>query len=230
MSWKRLSKPGKVVIRPGRGRLAKFATDIVWLRSTSSSSSSSSSNHHETTRILLLCSPSHQSGHICHHHRTVRHRHRRRDTLSRYPVEYASPSNPTCLLRSLTLIFQVVGAATPSFAPLLFAIFCYVAAAIQILGFLGVARVSGSPRPSCLTSSHTHRKNQSCIVDTSLFTQAHVSQCFPLLLSGLSFLPLVTPPPNPIASPLSFQLAGPMAARHQRARLSVIYLRGLTLV
>ncbi|KAH0838366.1 hypothetical protein J3R83DRAFT_6646 [Lanmaoa asiatica] len=35
---------------------------------------------------------------------------------------------------------SIVGAATPSFAPALFAVFCYVAAAIQILGFLGVAQ------------------------------------------------------------------------------------------
>ncbi|KAF8560428.1 hypothetical protein OG21DRAFT_1430246 [Imleria badia] len=35
---------------------------------------------------------------------------------------------------------SIVGAATPSFAPALFAVFCYVAAAVQIIGFLGVAR------------------------------------------------------------------------------------------
>ncbi|KAH7931033.1 hypothetical protein BV22DRAFT_1053708 [Leucogyrophana mollusca] len=35
---------------------------------------------------------------------------------------------------------SIVGAATPSFAPWLFAIVCYVGAAIQILGFLGVAQ------------------------------------------------------------------------------------------
>ncbi|KAF8843993.1 hypothetical protein BDN67DRAFT_1000520 [Paxillus ammoniavirescens] len=35
---------------------------------------------------------------------------------------------------------SIVGAATPSFAPWLLALFCYVAAAIQILGFLGVAQ------------------------------------------------------------------------------------------
>ncbi|KAN0100691.1 hypothetical protein V8E55_000675 [Tylopilus felleus] len=35
---------------------------------------------------------------------------------------------------------SIVGAATPSFAPALFAVFCYVAAAVQILGFLGVAQ------------------------------------------------------------------------------------------
>ncbi|KAG9314430.1 hypothetical protein JVU11DRAFT_5227 [Chiua virens] len=35
---------------------------------------------------------------------------------------------------------SIVGAATPSFAPLLFAIFCYVAAAIQIMGFVAVAQ------------------------------------------------------------------------------------------
>ncbi|KAI9572895.1 hypothetical protein HD554DRAFT_2014168 [Boletus coccyginus] len=35
---------------------------------------------------------------------------------------------------------SIVGAATPSFAPALLAAFCYVAAAIQVLGFLAVAR------------------------------------------------------------------------------------------
>jgi NADH:ubiquinone oxidoreductase subunit 3 (subunit A) len=34
-----------------------------------------------------------------------------------------------------------VGAVTPSFAALLFAILCFVAAAIQVLGFIGVAKV-----------------------------------------------------------------------------------------
>jgi len=37
---------------------------------------------------------------------------------------------------------SIVGAATPSFAKWIFAIVCYVAAAIQILGFLGVAKDS----------------------------------------------------------------------------------------
>ncbi|KIK71086.1 hypothetical protein GYMLUDRAFT_150117 [Collybiopsis luxurians FD-317 M1] len=35
---------------------------------------------------------------------------------------------------------SIVGAATPSFAPWLFGIVCLVAAAVQVLGFLGVAR------------------------------------------------------------------------------------------
>ncbi|EGO00464.1 hypothetical protein SERLA73DRAFT_181069 [Serpula lacrymans var. lacrymans S7.3] len=35
---------------------------------------------------------------------------------------------------------EIVGAATPSFAPWLFAIVCYIAAAIQLLGFMGVAQ------------------------------------------------------------------------------------------
>ncbi|KAI6047567.1 hypothetical protein EDC04DRAFT_2556324 [Pisolithus marmoratus] len=35
---------------------------------------------------------------------------------------------------------SIVGAATPSVAPWLFAIICYVGAAVQILGFLGVAQ------------------------------------------------------------------------------------------
>lgn len=37
---------------------------------------------------------------------------------------------------------SIVGAATPSFAKWIFAIVCYVAAAIQVFGFLGVARES----------------------------------------------------------------------------------------
>lgn len=37
---------------------------------------------------------------------------------------------------------SIVGAATPSFAKWVFAIVCYVAAGIQVLGFLGVARES----------------------------------------------------------------------------------------
>jgi hypothetical protein len=35
---------------------------------------------------------------------------------------------------------SIVGAATPSFAPWLLAVFCYIAAAIQVFGFLGVAK------------------------------------------------------------------------------------------
>jgi len=35
---------------------------------------------------------------------------------------------------------SIVGAATPSFAPWLFAIICYVGAAVQVFGFLGVAK------------------------------------------------------------------------------------------
>ena len=54
-----------------------------------------------------------------------------------------SPSPSLCSPQPHSYL-QVVGAATPSFAPGLFAAFCYVAAAIQILGFLGVAQVSGS--------------------------------------------------------------------------------------
>ncbi|EIN14212.1 hypothetical protein PUNSTDRAFT_49034 [Punctularia strigosozonata HHB-11173 SS5] len=37
---------------------------------------------------------------------------------------------------------SIVGAATPSFAPWLFAIICYVAAGVQVLGFFGVSRES----------------------------------------------------------------------------------------
>jgi len=37
---------------------------------------------------------------------------------------------------------SIVGAATPSFAKWIFTIACYVAAAVQVLGFLGVARES----------------------------------------------------------------------------------------
>jgi hypothetical protein len=62
-------------------------------------------------------------------------------------LSVATPSSkhpsPPRVLRSLTPTVQVVGAVTPSFAPALLAAFCYAAAALQILGFLGVARVSG---------------------------------------------------------------------------------------
>ena len=114
-------------------------------------------------------------------------------------LSVATPSSkhkfPPVALRSLTLTFQVVGAATPSFAPALFAAVCYVAAAIQILGFLGVAQVR-TPFHRISLLSHKHRTNQSCIADTPLSTQVQLSQCSPSLLLGLSFLPLVTPPPN----------------------------------
>jgi hypothetical protein len=43
----------------------------------------------------------------------------------------------------------VVGAATPSFARWIFAAICYVGAFIQVLGFIGVARV-------CILFSHVH--------------------------------------------------------------------------
>jgi hypothetical protein len=39
---------------------------------------------------------------------------------------------------------SVVGAATPSFAPWILAIVCFVGAAIQVLGFIGVAKVAFS--------------------------------------------------------------------------------------
>lgn len=45
--------------------------------------------------------------------------------------------------RALTEIYcAVVGASTPSFAKWIFAIVCYVAAALQLLGIIAVAQVS----------------------------------------------------------------------------------------
>ncbi|KAF9240852.1 hypothetical protein BU15DRAFT_87428 [Melanogaster broomeanus] len=44
------------------------------------------------------------------------------------------------LTEQFVLALSIVGAATPSFAPALLAVFCYIAAAIQILGLLGVAQ------------------------------------------------------------------------------------------
>lgn len=43
----------------------------------------------------------------------------------------------------------VVGAVTPSFASLVFAIVCFVAAGVQILGFIGVVKVLGPSPPDC---------------------------------------------------------------------------------
>ena len=53
----------------------------------------------------------------------------------------SSESTTTSDLWQLTCACVVVGAATPSFAPWLLAIVCYVGAALQILGFIGVAQV-----------------------------------------------------------------------------------------
>lgn len=39
-------------------------------------------------------------------------------------------------------IFQVVGASTPSIAPVILAILCFVITVVQVLGFIGVAKVS----------------------------------------------------------------------------------------
>lgn len=44
----------------------------------------------------------------------------------------------------LICVILVVGAATPSFAKWIFAIVCFVAAAVQFLGFMGVSSVCPS--------------------------------------------------------------------------------------
>ena len=58
------------------------------------------------------------------------------------PSRNCAPILPSSLLRPLCL---VVGAATPSFARWIFAAICYVGAMIQVLGFVGVAKVCISP-------------------------------------------------------------------------------------
>lgn len=50
----------------------------------------------------------------------------------------------------------VVGASTPSFAKWITAVVCYVAAAIQILGFIGVSRVGVPFRKSYSIRSSSH--------------------------------------------------------------------------
>ena len=65
----------------------------------------------------------------------------------------------------------VVGAATPSLARWIFAAICYVGAMIQILGFIGVARVCIL---HCLTlpwlfTPSGHRKTPCFLEDTPLF-------------------------------------------------------------
>lgn len=61
-------------------------------------------------------------------------------------LSVASPSSEhlsiTLMIRTNHPIFQVVGAATPSFAKWILGIICFAAAGIQVLGFMGVAQVS----------------------------------------------------------------------------------------
>jgi hypothetical protein len=64
------------------------------------------------------------------------------------------------------VLSTVVGAATPSIAPVILAILAYVAAAIQILGFVGVAKVCMSRRLVSRLIT-LFRKNQLHFVDTS---------------------------------------------------------------
>ncbi|KAL4064907.1 hypothetical protein V8B97DRAFT_1182841 [Scleroderma yunnanense] len=57
-------------------------------------------------------------------------------------LSVATPSSKSWPNINATFSFHlaVVGAATPSFAPWILGIVCYVAAAVQVLGFLGVAQ------------------------------------------------------------------------------------------
>lgn len=57
-------------------------------------------------------------------------------TPSSKPSDYTH--NRLCSFRSFV---SVVGAATPSFAAWVLAIICFIGAAIQVLGFIGVAKV-----------------------------------------------------------------------------------------
>ena len=63
-------------------------------------------------------------------------------------LSVATPSSNCAPILSSSLLrpfCSVVGAATPSFARWIFAAICYVGAMIQVLGFVGVAKVCISP-------------------------------------------------------------------------------------
>lgn len=77
----------------------------------------------------------------------------------------STPSSQPSSLRSLCnahIFLAVVGAVTPSIAPWVFGIICFVAAAVQILGFIGVARVSPFC-PYCSLKIHPRLQEKSIL-------------------------------------------------------------------
>ena len=87
-------------------------------------------------------------------------------------LSVATPDSNTSPIPSLLIAENpctVVGAATPSFARWIFAVICYVGAMVQILGFIGAAKVGilPCPRPRLFIFS-AHRKIMSSSKDTVL--------------------------------------------------------------
>ncbi len=68
----------------------------------------------------------------------------------------------------------VVGAATPSFARWIFAIICYVGAMVQVLGFIGVARVRIHNLSTSLFPATHHQWSQEKPVMYRRYTTLHI--------------------------------------------------------
>jgi hypothetical protein len=98
---------------------------------------------HEASRLLLLCYSYSKCRNLCHFDWAVCRRHSGRRLIVGHPFQ--SVTIPVSLRSTDRPL--VVGAVTPSFAPLLLAILSFVVAAIQVIGFIGVAKV----RRSCLS-------------------------------------------------------------------------------
>lgn len=122
----------------------------------------------------------------------------------------------------------VVGAATPSFAKWIFAIVCYVAAAIQVFGFMGVAQVSTihKVRSKELAFIVYSRKRPFSIDATLLCTSWLPWQCLPLPQLGLLSLRLAIQLQQQLVSVLSSPMQLSTAPTRPKGILCVIYSHG----
>jgi hypothetical protein len=110
------------------------------------------------------------------------------------------------------LILLVVGAATPSFAAWVFAIVCFVGAAVQFLGIWGVLQVASpcSYLPSLKSEIYSHfpRRNRACSVAMFNYTSSSPSAHLPSEPRGPSSPPLGIAPRLPTAKRISSATMG----------------------
>jgi hypothetical protein len=101
-----------------------------------------------------------------------------------------SGTNKRLFLDSNTFFLSVVGASTPSFAGWVFGVVCFVGAALQFLGIMGVLQVCSLSYHTCLDpsyltiSSYFLRKNQTFFVATCSSILSRQPPLLPLVLLG----------------------------------------------
>lgn len=102
-------------------------------------------NQHETERILLLCHPSGQCWHLRNLDRAIYAGRSCWYSFYYYTFQLVQFIRFFVFIADSMLPFKVLGAVTPSVAPVVLAIAAYVAAAVQVFGFMGVAQVCIHP-------------------------------------------------------------------------------------